>query len=380
MVEELVKLFIVGIFFLIALVFFLLSKIAYFRKPSGRYGVGVIKYHWVDTSRKELNNERGDTYRELVAYVYYPATHKSEKPAKPYDQDALARQKAFVCLKSKIPTILLKGWDLIKTYAQSNVGIAESKYPVVIMSNSANTIVQHYTWLLEELTSQGYIVIGVNHPYIAAITRFPSGQVIQGLIAHKKNSNKQAYEAWKQEQTNTCVADIAFVLTKLEELNKSDTFLQGKLDLAKVGIAGHSFAGDVALLASNSNKSIGVIVNMDGGERVFRYNKILEPFTVPCLMILAERSHQWRDEKGLSDLQTLAAFCREHKQNVSKITLQNVGHGIFGDLPILLNSTLFTRIISHVFDFGLYASASKGCKTTEIIKIAVVDFLDKHLK
>ncbi len=371
---------IVGIIFLITLVFFLLSKIAYFRKPSGRYGVGVTEYHWVDTSRKELNNERGDMYRELMTYVYHPATHKSKKPAIPYDKDALARQKAFVHSKSKIPTILLKGWDSIKTYAQNNVGLAISKYPIVIMSNSAGTMVQHYTWLLEELASQGYIVIGVNHPYMAAITRFPSGWVIQGLVTHKKSINKQAYETWKQEQTNTCVADIDFVLTKLEELNKSDTFLQGKLDLAKVGIVGHSFAGDVALLAGSSNKNIGAIVNMDGGERVFRYNKIREPFTVPCLMILAERSHQWEGDKGLSDLETLDAFCREHKQNVSKIVLQNAGHGIFGDLPILLNSTLFTRIASYLFDFGLYASASKGCEAIEIIKIAVVGFLDKNLK
>lgn len=362
------------------LVFFLLSKIAYFRKPSGRYGVGVIEYHLVDTSRKELNNERGDTYRELMVYVYYPATHKSKKPAIPYDKDALVRQKAFVYSKSKIPTILLKGWDSIKTYAQNNIGIAQSKYPVVIISNSASTVVHHYTWLLEELASQGYIVIGVNHPYMAAITRFPGGRVIQGLIAHKKSINKQAYEAWKQEQTNTCVADIDFVLTKLEELNKSDTFLQGKLDLAKVGMVGHSFAGDVALLAGSSNKNIGVIVNMDGGERVFRYNKIREPFTVPCLMILAEGSHQWQGIKGLGDLQALDAFCREHKQNVSKIVIQNVGHGIFGDLPILFNSTLFTRIISYLFDFGLCASASKGCEAIEIIKIAVVGFLDEHLK
>lgn len=380
LVEELVKLLIVGIIFLITLVFFLLSKIAYFHKPSGRYDVGIREYHWVDTSRKELNNERGDMYRELMAYVYYPAAHKSKEPAIPYDKDALARQKAFVYSKSKIPTILLKGWDSIKTHAQNNVGVAQLKHPVVIMSNSANTIVQHYTWLLEELASQGYIVIGVNHSYMAAITRFPSGRVIQGLITHKKSINKQVYEAWKHEQTNTCVADIDFVLTKLEELNKSDTALQDKLDLAKIGVAGHSFAGDVALLAGSGNKDIGAIVNMDGGERVFRCNKIREPFTVPCLMILAERSHQWQGVKGLSDLQALDVFCREHKQNASKIVLQNVGHGIFGDLPILLNCTLFTRIASCLFDFGLYASASKGCGAIEIIKIAVVGFLDKHLK
>ena len=246
--------------------FLLLRKIAPFREPSGKYGVGTREYHWVDTSRKELNNEPGDTYRELMAYVYYPATHKSKKPVTPYDKDALARQKAFVYSKSKIPALLLKGWDSIKTYAQKNVGIVQSKYPVIIISNSASTMVQHYTWLLEELASQGYIVIGVNHPYMAAITRFPDGRVIESLIAHKKSINKKVYEEWKQEQTNTCVDDIDFVLTKLEELNASDAFLGDTLDLTKVGVVGHSFAGDLALLISDRNKNIGAIIDMDGGE------------------------------------------------------------------------------------------------------------------
>lgn len=373
-------LLIVVVLFLIAFVLFLFNKIAGFRKPTGRYGVGATEYHWVDTSRKELNNELGDTYRELMAYVYYPADSKSKNPVTPYDKDALARQKAFVYLKSKISTILLKGWDSIKTYAQYNAGAASSKYPVVIMSNSASTMVQHYTWLLEGLASQGYIVVGVNHPYMAAITRFPDGRVLKSLIAQKKSLNRSVYEAWKQEQTNTCVADIHFVVKQLETVNKSDGLLHGKLDLEHIGIAGHSFAGDVALLAGSANKQIRAIVNMDGGERVFRYSKIQESFNVPCLIILAEKSHQWCGQKGINDLKSLDIFCNAHKQNVSKITLGNVGHGVFGDLPILLNSTLFTHIASYWFDFYLGASASKGCKAINKISVYLVDFFDKHLK
>jgi dienelactone hydrolase len=368
------------LFFFIGVIFFL-HTIVCFRKPTGKYGIGTSQYHWVDASRKELNDEQ-DAYRELMVYVYYPIDDKNKKATMPYDKDALARQKAFVYLKSKIPPILLTGWDSLKTYAQNNnnVARAKSEYPVIIISNSASTMVQHYSWLLEELASHGYIVVGVNHPYMASITRFPDGRVINSLIAHKKSISKQEYEAWKQQQTSTCTGDIDFVVTKLEELTTSLGILHERLDLNRVGIAGHSFAGDIALLAGSSNKTIHAIVNMDGGERVFRYNKIKEPFTVPCLMILGEKSHQWRGECGVNDLKTLDAFCNEHKQNVSKITLQDVGHGVFGDLPILLNSTLFTRITSYVFDFDLDASAPKGCKAIDRTSISVIDFFDKHLK
>lgn len=367
------------VIFLTLFVLIIFKKIGSFRKPTGKYDVGMTEYHWIDASRKELNNELGDTYRELMAYVCYPAVNKSKNPVTPYDKDALARQKSFVHLKSKIPAILLKGWDSIKTYAQHNASAAPSKYPVIITSNSAGTMVQHYTWLLEELASQGYIVIGINHPYMAAITTFPDGRILKSLIAQMKNLNRNLYESWKQEQTNTCVADIDFVVKQLETLNRSG-LLQGKLDLEHVGIAGHSFAGDIALLAGSANKQIQAIVNMDGGERVFRYNKIQEPFNVPCLMIIAQKSHQWSDDKGVNALKALDIFCNAHKRNVSKVTLPNAGHGVFGDLPILLNSTLFTRIASYFFDFDLDTSASKGCKAINKVSVYLVNFFDKHLK
>lgn len=127
-------------------------------------------------ARLETNTQEHYHHRELIAYIYYPSSHQPSHPSLPYDHDALNNAKGFVSLKSKFPQLLLKGWDSLKTYAQPNALIASSsRYPVIIVSHGAAPVVQSYTYLLEELASHGYIVVGINHPYVAGITRYPDG-------------------------------------------------------------------------------------------------------------------------------------------------------------------------------------------------------------
>lgn len=261
-----------------------------FRMPSGPYGIGYIPLH-IHASR------------ELMIYVYYPTTYKSDKPTMLYDADALACHKAFVHAQTSIPLGMLTSWDAIKTYAQPGVPIADDKqqYPVILVTHGAGPMVQHYTWLLEELASQGYIAIGINHTYLAAITRFPDDRVIKSLLPKKKKLGRHVASAWKQEQLDVCVNDINLVLQKLEQLQENDTFFQARLDLDRLGIIGHSFGGDIALRAAQTYQNIKAAIDLDGGERTFDY-LLKTNFMTSCLVVQAEKSHNWSGESGKHDL------------------------------------------------------------------------------
>ena len=60
------------------------------------------------------------------------------------------------------------------------------------------------------------------------------------------------------------VADVRFVLDRLQEMNSRDHFWHGHLDLSKVGIVGHSMGGTTAALATKEEPRILGGVNLDG--------------------------------------------------------------------------------------------------------------------
>ena len=369
--------FVIGCIVIVGILF--LCNISQFRKPTGKYGIGTVLYHWIDSDRKEILGDDHDANRELMVYFYYPTNQKLEKPTKLYDLDALQSEKDFVAAKSNIPTWVFIGWNSIKTYAQDHAQLLQdvARYPVIIVPHGGGTMVQHYTWMLEELASHGYIVVGINHPYMAAATKFPDGRVVKSLVHTTKD--KQVLQAFKQEQLEVCVADIEFVIEKIKEINQMNAQFAGELDLEHVAVAGHSFGGHLALIVGSRNPELSAVIDIDGGQRAFPY--ILDkPYPTKCLMLFAEKSRQWRGEQGIQDRKILDQFCQDNKNNVSQIEIKNIGHGAFTDLPILMQSTLFSRWISRHINIDCDCSSTVGYCGIDQTASHLVQFLDKHLK
>jgi predicted dienelactone hydrolase len=63
---------------------------------------------------------------------------------------------------------------------------------------------------------------------------------------------------------NTWAADTVFVLDQVEELNKSSESLAGHLDIAEVGVFGHSFGGAVDGMVCLQDSRFKAGINMDG--------------------------------------------------------------------------------------------------------------------
>lgn len=366
----------------VVIIFVPFIRITNFRKPTGEYGVGKISYHLIDESRQEVNGENANAPRELMIYIHYPTDHTIQSPAARYDYDALHSAKEFVTAKTNIPAFFMSGWSYIKTYTQDDAEISQKlkKYPVIIVPHGGGTMIQHYTWMLEELASQGYIAVGVNHPYMAALTRMPDGRRIKSLVLEPKNKDKQLLEAWKNEQIEVCVTDISFIIAQLKELNEqTQSPLKGRLELKHIGCAGHSFGGHLALITGIKNPEISAVVDMDGGQRAFSYI-VGKEYPIPCMVMLADKSRQWRSEQGKKDRKILEYFCLNNKQNVSEVIIKDVGHGVFSDLGLLANSTLFTRLITHIYDLDLDASSTICCKRLDEISSHMVHFFDANLK
>ncbi len=371
------------IFFFIAistvLVFVLFLNLHNFPAPTGNYGVGKTQYYLIDHNRKETNIRNG--HRELMLHIWYPIDKQKSLKKSPYDHNALTNIQEFIKQQSRIPLWCLYGLLYTKTYAQDNAPITHNKktFPVIIATHGAGPMIQQYSWLFEELASHGYIVIGINHPYMAALTRFPDGRVVKGLLNEKIKEGKETTRIWKQEQLEIAGQDIKFVLDSLSNFNEQHSWpLYKKLDLEHIGILGHSAGGSLAMKMCLEDNRIKAGIGLDSGTRG---NPDSIPFSTPFLVLLGENSRHMRTAKGQEDYKKLVKLNSLPGMSMTLIMIKNIGHS-FTDLPLLLNSTLLMRTLSKFINSKIDIDAPLGqaCKALKTANTHVVEFFDEHLK
>lgn len=345
--------------------------------PTRQYGVGTIYHHLIDTHRIESNNP--NAHRELMLHLWYPTNMTIKTAETSYDQDALKNALEFIHQQSGIPFWLLSGLKKTKTYAKPNelISLNNEIYPVIIISHGAGPMIEHYTALCEELASHGYIVVGVNRPYMAPITRFPDNRIIKGLLNAKKKEGKEAAKIWKKEQAEVAIHDIDFVLNSIEKLNAQSSWpLYNKLDLDHIGICGHSAGGTLAMRMCMKDDRFKAGVALDSE---LRDNKIMT-FSTPFLAIIGEKSHLWIGQEGKKAKEKLIQLAQMSNKHMSIIRFKDAGHGVFYDLPLLLHTTLATQIASHIMHFDIDTSSSQARDIIKNVNHCIVNFFDTVLK
>lgn len=372
------EIIIIGIIVSIVFIIMMLHNLDNFPVPSGDYGVGITRHHLIDTHRIESNNP--NAHRELMLYIWYPTNNPIKIPQTPYDHDALENALEFIHNQSGIPFWCLSGLKKTKTYAKAHQPIASSKtkYPIIIISHGAGPMIQQYSALCEELASHGYIVVGINCPYMAPITKFPDNRIIKGLLNIKKTEGKEAAKIWKKEQFEIAVQDIGFVLNSLTELNTQSSWpLYNKLDLDHIGICGHSAGGTLAMRMCLEDGRFKAGVALDSE---IRDNKSLIPFSTPFLEIIGEKSHLWAGQEGKQAQEKITQLSLEPTMRMSIIRFQNAGHGVFYDLPLLLHTTLLTQIISKYLNVDIDTSSSQAHDIIKQVNQLIISFFDTLLK
>lgn len=129
---------------------------------------------------------------------------------------------------------MFSGLRFVKTNLELNAKIAKTgaRFPIIIFSPGRPVLPRSYTWLLEELASYGFVVVGINHTYLTNETHFPDGRTASWVYPKmkkqlmskaasgelsKKESKKQHME-WRAKLIDTYVSDIHFAINKIQEL------------------------------------------------------------------------------------------------------------------------------------------------------------------
>jgi dienelactone hydrolase len=333
----------------------------------GSYSVGTTNYDWVDPMRDETYTEDPTDKRELAVKVWYPSEKVAEGKTAPYiDNEEVAVAAGADFGLSAEQSISL--FDSVKTNSISEAPIAEteSDYPVLVLSPGLGGLPEEYTAQAEQLASQGYVVVGINHPYDAAATEFSDGRIVQ-QSPKIDDSNTQVIS----ENIDIRAADAQFVLDKLESVNNSDPqkILTQHLDLDHVGIFGHSDGGATAteMLAQDPRFDAGL--NMDGS--LFKAEESGSSLTKPFMLM--------NSETALVEDPSRQPFYENLPKDAYNLTIKGSSHLSFSDGPLLSNLTNF-EAESDLGDSVAPTTAIDSVRGATIINDYTLAFFDKYLK
>lgn len=244
--------------------------------PTGPYGIGRVGFDWTDEKRRDHANP--DHPRELMVYFWYPAV-PSALPAHGDYLPGAAQMDARPDVKKRMQNEFGSRWPLIVSGAiyshaveRAPAAASSKKFPLVVFSHGAGSTIFHYTWLLEDLVSHGYIVAAIQHPGTALMVSFPDGRFVP-FHQDSPPANASPDERMQAMMANISAGitegagDVRFVLDRVTEITKAggQPFpFKDQIDIAQIAAMGHSAGAEFAARACELDARIKACVDLDG--------------------------------------------------------------------------------------------------------------------
>jgi hypothetical protein len=257
------------------------KEIILLKKPSGPYGLGTVSAIWTDSTREEISTPSREDVRQLYIQIWYPAVHQSKGMISNY----LGQSENVEELRNIIGSEWYELLQKVKPNSVLNAQLSEQKekYPVVVFSPGFGASKYFYSSLLEEIASNGYIVVAIDHPFLNPLID-RSGHAIDPTnnywhsfpAAGAANSFEEGVDRIRIAN-EFYSKDHLFVLDKLHELNGTDVRFKNRIDIEHVASVGHS-AGTMAPmgLISRTESPFNVFILYDvnihnyvAGENIF---------------------------------------------------------------------------------------------------------------
>jgi dienelactone hydrolase len=273
--------------------------------PTGRVAVGTVSLRWVDASRPDpfVPGRR----RELLVQLWYPAAGTAGFPPARYLPTGAARAV------ERLAGISTPIFDRIRVHARRGASVVGGRHPLVLFSPGFGMLTGFYASLFEELASQGFIVLAIDHPYDAEVVEFPGGRLVTRRFGEGPAPDRAL---------SIRIADVRFVLDRLPRLNARGR-LVGRLDLRLIGMFGHSLGGAAAAELMLRDQRVDAAANLDGS---FRKGAARRGVRGAFLLMTAPR--------GVGPSEN--AYRLRLRRSQLRLTLRGADHYTFSDFALIL--------------------------------------------
>jgi pimeloyl-ACP methyl ester carboxylesterase len=269
-----------------------------------------------------------------------------------------------------------------------------AKFPTLVFSHGYGGMPSAHTALFEDLASHGYAILSVVHPYESAAAKLADGRLVSFLDegGAPRLSFRNVLTEWSREDETMAavtravgddeqrrllgeylsglretgetlrrwVDDTKLVLDRLAELPAASTAarLAGRLDMTRVGAAGHSMGGVTAGQFCLEDRRCAAGLNLDG---IPQYGSMIsQARSRPFLMVYSARTGRL----GASD-----AIYRRSALPYFRVDIRETLHLDFTDM-IFWNGPLRAR--------GALGTLAP-LRATEITRAVVREYFDQEL-
>jgi predicted dienelactone hydrolase len=335
--------------------------------PTGPYAVGRVEYAWTDQARTDPLAPHAGTKRILVVWAWYPAVRVPGTRPAPYLPPPWAN--ASDQQRGLIGEQLFQSADSIRTNSITQAPLAPgaARYPVLIFEPGFGTIPTQYTTLLEDLASHGYLIFAIAPTYSADVVVFPDGRVVAASPTGSLPESTTGLQAAGNRLVMVWAQDVLFVMDQLQRLNAArGQLFSGRLDLARLGVFGHSFGGATAAQVCHTDARCKAGIDLDGD----LFGSVVHTGATTPFMVL-------QSDRGACT----ESSCRAMQGQVQAV-LRTVPYGARYDLSITtmehFNFADYAVEFTPLRLFGVLGSID-GVRGLQITRAYVRAFFDTYL-
>ena len=356
------------VWFLLAIIIPYIIPVFSLPKPQGEHTVGTETFHWVDSTRLEwFTPEKPEDYREIMVQLWYPSSSQPSNKTEPY-MDYIDLRSKTIAAAGNLPSFFPSHLNLVKTNSYFQIACLEQTLgvPVVVFSHGITGSRHLHQALFEHLSSQGYIVAAIDHSYDCNLTVFPDGRIANYRSDITGDPDSISI---RKQQLETRSRDVIFVLDKLTQIQsgKIKSMLNGKINLRKIAVGGHSYGGATAILSASRDDRINTCFILDGWINPVPNSIIKTGLRKPFLSV---GRPDWKDSDYPDNYTYLSELVTNSAKPNYNIAIDKTLHLDYTDIP------LYSPIIKYVMDVGTLSPSVSHV----LINNLVHNFLESHLQ
>lgn len=232
--------------------------------PSGPLAIGTTTAELTHPELRETYGAAPGRRRTIKAQIWYPAHPDADERPLPWEPDIDVVAPALAD-RVGLPGFIFNSARYTSSSSYPDAPVAEGGFPLVIFSHDWEGFRSIVLSQVENLVSQGYVVVAIDHTF-AAVATVIGGEprLLDEDALGEPDADDDARAEAEVEMIEIFAADIGLVLDEIAE-GSEGAFgpAGGAADNTVVGLWGHGIGGAAALQVCLVDARCDAVVGLD---------------------------------------------------------------------------------------------------------------------